>query len=657
MRNRPARRILLAAALASALVAAAVASAANGRQHASRAPAAVPGSIIVGFKNNVSAKGRAGVLGAVGARPTKRFAQIDSTVVSVSPANTSWTIRTLEQDPRVAYAEPNFVLHAADTPNDPSFTQEWGLNNTGQQVNFTTGTADADIDAKEAWSVSTGSPDVTVAIIDTGVDVTHPDLAQNIWINQGENCAGCRTNGIDDDGDGYVDDWRGWDFVNHDNNPTDDNGHGTHVAGHDRRGRQQRHRRDRRDVEQHDHAAQVPRLEWIRVDRGRDQRDPLRARQGRPDHEQLVGRRRLLAGAPGRDRADGLERRALRRGRGQRLHEHGRRAVLAVELRHAEHHLGRRQRPVRPQGLVLELRRAHGRPLGTGHERLLDVEGLDLPLRGRDVDGGPARLGCGRACQGGVPECERCRPEGFAPAHGRPDRRAQRRQQDGRSAERRPRRSLHGTTGVDRVACERRRAQRRRPGRGARRRRAMRLAGRRFGDRDAERKPVPARRAWRRPLRGDLHAFRRRGQPERDRDLGNGNRHAERVRDGRPDVRDRSWRQSGHDRDALGRRECVAHVRRPGEPAGRPEDERRHDRAVAVLLDLRLDLQAGWHSARLADARRHERRLRRHEGAARDRPLQDPGRPPGDVDGLDDAHAVRRPAGRERRPSLRVALR
>ena len=89
MRNRPARRILLAAALASALAAAAVASAANGRQHASRAPAAVPGSIIVGFKNNVSAKGRAGVLGAVGARPTKRFAQIDSTVVSVSPANTN----------------------------------------------------------------------------------------------------------------------------------------------------------------------------------------------------------------------------------------------------------------------------------------------------------------------------------------------------------------------------------------------------------------------------------------------------------------------------------------------------------------------------------------------------------------------------------------
>src|SRR5262245_46440974 len=231
MRDRPARRILLAAALASALAAAAVASAATGRQHPAKGPEAVPGSIIVGFKKNVTAKGRAVVLGAVDARPQKHFAQIDSTVVSVAPADTSWTIRALEQDPRVAYAEPNFILHAADTPNDPSYPQEWGLNNTGQQVNFTSGTADADIDAPEAWSVSHGSSDVTVAVIDTGVDMAHPDLAQNIWINQGENCAGCRTNGIDDDGDGYVDDWRGWDFVNHDNDPTDDNGHGTHVAG------------------------------------------------------------------------------------------------------------------------------------------------------------------------------------------------------------------------------------------------------------------------------------------------------------------------------------------------------------------------------------------------------------------------------------------
>jgi large repetitive protein len=116
-------------------------------------------------------------------------------------------------------------------PNDPFFVRLWGLHNTGQTVNWTAGTLDADIDAPEAWSVSTGSPDVVVAVIDSGVDATHPDLGQNMWVNDGEDCSGCRTNGIDDDGNGYVDDWRGWDFANGDNNPADDNGHGTHVAG------------------------------------------------------------------------------------------------------------------------------------------------------------------------------------------------------------------------------------------------------------------------------------------------------------------------------------------------------------------------------------------------------------------------------------------
>ena len=482
MRSRPAPRIMLAAALASALVAAAVASAANVRQHPARTPAAVPGSIIVGFKSNVSAKGRAGVLGAVDARPTKRFAQIDSTVVSVSPANTNWTIRTLEQDPRVAYAEPNFILHAATTPNDPSFPQEWGLDNTGQTVNFTTGTADADIDAKEAWSVSTGSSE-RHGRGHRHRRRRHASRSRSEHLDQ----RGRELPGLPDERDrrrrrrlrrrlarlGLREPRQQPDGRQRPRNAR---------RGDDRRGRQQRRRRDRRHVEQHDHAAQVPRLEWIRVDRGRDQRDPLRARQGRPDHEQLVGRRRLLAGARGRDRADGRERRALRRGRGQRLHEHGLRAVLAVELRHAEHHLRRRERPVRPQGLVLELRRAHGRPLRAGHERLFDVEGRRLSLCGRHVDGRPARLGSGRARQGGVPERERCRPEGAPPAHGRPDRRPEWREQDRGSPQRRPRRPLHRPAGLDRVAGQRRRAERGRSARGAGRRRAVRLAGRRLGD-------------------------------------------------------------------------------------------------------------------------------------------------------------------------------
>ncbi|MEY3033057.1 MAG: hypothetical protein RLZZ622_1532 [Planctomycetota bacterium] len=112
---------------------------------------------------------------------------------------------------------------ATSTPNDPRYGDLYGLHNTGQSG----GTPDADIDAPEAWQVSTGSRDVIVGVVDTGIDYTHPDLAANIWVNPGE-IAG---NGIDDDGNGFVDDVHGYDFVNDDGDPFDDNGHGTHCAG------------------------------------------------------------------------------------------------------------------------------------------------------------------------------------------------------------------------------------------------------------------------------------------------------------------------------------------------------------------------------------------------------------------------------------------
>jgi subtilisin family serine protease len=128
----------------------------------------------------------------------------------------------------VAYAEPNYTLYASDfpaTPNDPFRAQLYGLHNVGQ----TGGTIDADIDAPEAWAAGyTGSSSVVVGIIDTGIDYTHPDLAANIWTNPGE-VAG---DGLDNDGNGFVDDVHGYDFVGAgDSDPRDDNGHGTHVAG------------------------------------------------------------------------------------------------------------------------------------------------------------------------------------------------------------------------------------------------------------------------------------------------------------------------------------------------------------------------------------------------------------------------------------------
>ena len=127
----------------------------------------------------------------------------------------------------VAYYEPNAILPLGRTSSDPSLGQTWALNNTGQTINGQAGVVDADIDAFEAWDITTGSRNVVVGIIDTGIDYTHPDLAANMWRNPGE-IAG---NGIDDDGNGFVDDVYGWDFVNNDSDPMDDHGHGTHVAG------------------------------------------------------------------------------------------------------------------------------------------------------------------------------------------------------------------------------------------------------------------------------------------------------------------------------------------------------------------------------------------------------------------------------------------
>lgn len=127
-----------------------------------------------------------------------------------------------QSHPNVAIVTPDFELTTQSIPNDPSFGSLWGLSNNGSQG----GLLNADINIEPAWAFGTATSIVT-AVIDTGVDYTHPDLASNIWTNTDE-VAG---NGIDDDGNGFVDDVRGWDFVNNDSDPMDDNGHGTHVAG------------------------------------------------------------------------------------------------------------------------------------------------------------------------------------------------------------------------------------------------------------------------------------------------------------------------------------------------------------------------------------------------------------------------------------------
>lgn len=132
-------------------------------------------------------------------------------------------LEKLRRHPLIDIVEYNYIYTINQIPNDPDFSSLWGLHNVGQN----SGTNDADIDAPEAWDKQTGSNSTVVAVIDTGVDYTHPDLAENMWTNPNE-IAG---NGIDDDANGYVDDIHGYDFINNDNDPMDDHNHGTHVSG------------------------------------------------------------------------------------------------------------------------------------------------------------------------------------------------------------------------------------------------------------------------------------------------------------------------------------------------------------------------------------------------------------------------------------------
>lgn len=125
----------------------------------------------------------------------------------------------------VRYAEPDYIVHALLSPNDPKYLDGtlWGLHNTGQS----SGLDDADIDAPEGWDTRHSAPDVIVGVIDTGVRYTHEDIAANMWINPGETGTDAlgrdkRSNGIDDDGNGYVDDVHGINAITGTGNPLDD---------------------------------------------------------------------------------------------------------------------------------------------------------------------------------------------------------------------------------------------------------------------------------------------------------------------------------------------------------------------------------------------------------------------------------------------------
>jgi subtilisin family serine protease len=211
------------------------AAVAGGRSLSPRTQDWVPGQVLVQRREGVPASEVARLHSRLDGRVVDSIPAFRVEVVSLAQGETvAAAARRYSRDPRVTMAEPNFRRRPLDIPNDPGFAGLWGLRNVGAPHPVADppplrarGKEDADIDANGAWDRQEGLPITVVAVLDTGADLDHPDLDENLWNNPGE----IPGDGLDNDANGYVDDVHGWDFQQGDGVPQDDIGHGSHVAG------------------------------------------------------------------------------------------------------------------------------------------------------------------------------------------------------------------------------------------------------------------------------------------------------------------------------------------------------------------------------------------------------------------------------------------
>jgi subtilisin family serine protease len=196
-------------------------------------PAALraPDRLIVKFRSSAEADTRKAIRAKDHVNKVRDLGLIRAEVVRPSAGQSvNGAVSALKRDPNVEYAVPDYYRQSFGDPTaEPLYAQQWGLNNTGQSVKGFFGVPNIDIDAPEGFGVTQGDPSVVVAVIDDGVDFSHPDLAGQAWVNPLDGT----VDGLDDDGNGLTDDVNGWDFCNNDASvhDVDEDFHGTGVAG------------------------------------------------------------------------------------------------------------------------------------------------------------------------------------------------------------------------------------------------------------------------------------------------------------------------------------------------------------------------------------------------------------------------------------------